>query len=74
MLRAGQILKFHGGQALRNAGEVIDSIRPGLDVTVTREPFGVVSIITPWNFPIAIPAWKIAPGPGLRQHRGVQTG
>lgn len=61
VLRAGQILKFHGGQALRNAGEVIDSIRPGLDVTVTREPLGVVSIITPWNFPIAIPAWKIAP-------------
>ena len=61
VLRAGQILKYHGGQALRNAGEVLDSIRPGLDVTVTREPLGVVSIITPWNFPIAIPAWKIAP-------------
>lgn len=59
--RAGQILKFHGGQALRNAGEVLDSIRPGLEVTVTREPLGVVSVITPWNFPIAIPAWKIAP-------------
>jgi len=61
VVRAGQILKFHGGQALRNAGEVLDSIRPGLDVTVTREPLGVVSVITPWNFPIAIPAWKIAP-------------
>ncbi len=59
--RAGQILKFHGGQALRNFGEVVDSIRPGLEVTMTREPLGVVSIITPWNFPIAIPAWKIAP-------------
>lgn len=59
--RAGQILKFHGGQALRNSGEFIESIRPGLDVTVSREPLGVVSIITPWNFPIAIPAWKIAP-------------
>ncbi len=59
--RAGQILKFHGGQALRNTGEVVDSIRPGLEVTMTREPLGVVSIITPWNFPIAIPAWKIAP-------------
>ncbi|MEO8105716.1 MAG: aldehyde dehydrogenase family protein [Actinomycetes bacterium] len=61
VVRAGQILKFHGGQALRNAGEVLDSVRPGLEVTVTREPLGVVSIITPWNFPIAIPAWKIAP-------------
>jgi alpha-ketoglutaric semialdehyde dehydrogenase len=61
VVRAGQILKFHGGQALRNSGEVLDSIRPGLDVTMTREPLGVVTIITPWNFPIAIPAWKIAP-------------
>ncbi len=61
VVRAGQILKFHGGQTLRNAGEVIDSVRPGLEVTVTREPLGVVSVITPWNFPIAIPAWKIAP-------------
>jgi aldehyde dehydrogenase (NAD+) len=61
VVRAGQILKFHGGQALRNTGEVVDSIRPGLDVTITREPLGVVSVITPWNFPIAIPAWKIAP-------------
>jgi aldehyde dehydrogenase (NAD+) len=61
VVRAGQILKFHGGQALRNTGEVVDSIRPGLDVMVTREPLGVVTVITPWNFPIAIPAWKIAP-------------
>ena len=61
VVRAGQIMKFHGGQSLRNAGEVLDSVRPGLEVTVTREPLGVISIITPWNFPIAIPAWKIAP-------------
>ena len=61
VLRAGQILKFHGGQALRNTGELVDSIRPGLDVAMTREPLGVVTVITPWNFPMAIPAWKIAP-------------
>ena len=36
-------------------------VRPGVDVEITREPVGVVGIITPWNFPIAIPAWKIAP-------------
>jgi aldehyde dehydrogenase (NAD+) len=61
VVRAGQVLKFHAGQAVRNTGEHLDSLRPGIEVTVTREPVGVVSIVTPWNFPIAIPAWKIAP-------------
>jgi alpha-ketoglutaric semialdehyde dehydrogenase len=59
--RAGQIFKFFGGEALRLAGEKIASVRPGVDVEITREPIGVIGIITPWNFPIAIPAWKIAP-------------
>ena len=59
--RAGQLLKFHAGQAVRNVGEHVDSVRPGIEVMVTRESVGVVSVITPWNFPIAIPAWKIAP-------------
>ena len=59
--RAAQILKFHAGEALRNPGELLPSVRPGVEVLVSREPVGVVSIITPWNFPIAIPAWKIAP-------------
>src|SRR5207237_2634812 len=60
-VRAGQIFKFFGGEALRLAGEKIASVRPGIDVEVTREPVGVVGVITPWNFPLAIPAWKIAP-------------
>jgi aldehyde dehydrogenase (NAD+) len=59
--RAGMIFKFFAGEALRLAGERIDSVRPGIDVEVTREPLGVVAAITPWNFPLAIPAWKIAP-------------
>ncbi|HEY7905055.1 MAG TPA: aldehyde dehydrogenase family protein, partial [Casimicrobiaceae bacterium] len=59
--RAGQIFKFFAGETLRLGGEKIPSVRPGIDVEVTREPLGVVGIITPWNFPIAIPAWKIAP-------------
>jgi aldehyde dehydrogenase (NAD+) len=59
--RAGQILLFFAGEALRQAGEVLASVRPGVGVEITREPVGVVGIIAPWNFPIAIPAWKIAP-------------
>ena len=59
--RAGQIFKFFAGEALRIPGERLASVRPGLDVEVTREPLGVVAAITPWNFPIAIPAWKVAP-------------
>jgi aldehyde dehydrogenase (NAD+) len=59
--RAGQIFKFFAGEALRIPGEKLGSVRPGLDVEITREPIGVVGIIAPWNFPIAIPAWKIAP-------------
>jgi aldehyde dehydrogenase (NAD+) len=59
--RAGHIFKFFAGETLRTGGEILPSVRPGIGVEVTREPLGVVSIITPWNFPIAIPAWKIAP-------------
>jgi aldehyde dehydrogenase (NAD+) len=59
--RAGYIFKFFAGEALRLNGELIPSVRPGITVEVTREPVGVVGMITPWNFPIAIPAWKIAP-------------
>ncbi len=59
--RAGYLFRFFAGEVLRLAGEVLPSVRPGLKVEITREPVGVVGIITPWNFPIAIPAWKIAP-------------
>ncbi|WP_066342255.1 aldehyde dehydrogenase family protein [Azohydromonas lata] len=61
VMRAAQIFKFFAGEALRIPGELLASTRPGMSVEITREPVGVVSIITPWNFPIAIPAWKIAP-------------
>lgn len=59
--RAGNIFKFQGGEVLRQRGDRVPSVRSGVDVEVTREPLGVVALITPWNFPIAIPAWKIAP-------------
>jgi aldehyde dehydrogenase (NAD+) len=59
--RAGQIFKFFAQEALRLEGHSLASIRPGVEVSITREPLGVVGLICPWNFPIAIPAWKMAP-------------
>ncbi|MCP5432470.1 MAG: aldehyde dehydrogenase family protein [Alphaproteobacteria bacterium] len=59
--RAGQIFKFFAGEALRLGGETLASVRPKVDVEILRQPLGVVGLISPWNFPIAIPAWKTAP-------------
>ena len=59
--RAGRIFKYFAGEALRRHGQYLASTRPGVDVTTSREPVGVFGLITPWNFPIAIPAWKAAP-------------
>ncbi|MBY5607625.1 aldehyde dehydrogenase family protein [Rhizobium leguminosarum] len=61
VIRASQIFEFFAGEALRLTGEVLPSVRPNIGVEITREALGVIGIITPWNFPIAIPAWKIAP-------------
>ena len=61
VMRAGQIFLFFAGECVRMAGDKLASVRPNVDVEVTREAIGVVGLITPWNFPIAIPAWKIAP-------------
>ncbi|MEZ7237552.1 aldehyde dehydrogenase family protein [Rhodococcus sp. GXMU-t2271] len=61
VLRAAQILRFYGGEGDREAGEVFTSPRRGEQILVARKPVGVVGVITPFNFPIAIPAWKIAP-------------
>ncbi|WP_114521735.1 aldehyde dehydrogenase family protein [Altererythrobacter sp. ZODW24] len=60
-LRAARIFRYFAGEALRRHGLTLDSTRPGLDVSTYREALGVVGLITPWNFPIAIPAWKAAP-------------
>jgi acyl-CoA reductase-like NAD-dependent aldehyde dehydrogenase len=60
-VRAGQIFHFFAGETLRQVGDRLASVRPDIGIEVTREPVGVVGIITPWNYPIAIPAWKIAP-------------
>jgi alpha-ketoglutaric semialdehyde dehydrogenase len=60
-VRAAQIFLFFSGEALRLAGDKLASVRPGVEIDITREPVGVVGMICPWNFPIAIPAWKTAP-------------
>ena len=60
-MRAAQIFKFFAQEALRIEGVSMASVRAGVDVAITREPLGVVGLICPWNFPIAIPAWKMAP-------------
>ncbi|WP_396925219.1 aldehyde dehydrogenase family protein [Mycolicibacterium sp.] len=59
--RAAQILRYYGNEGDRQAGEIFASPRAGEQILVTRKPIGVVAVITPFNFPIAIPAWKIAP-------------
>ncbi|WP_292071410.1 aldehyde dehydrogenase family protein [Brevundimonas sp. UBA7534] len=60
-VRAARILKYFAGEALRVHGQNLASTRPGVEVQTYRQPVGVFGLITPWNFPIAIPAWKIAP-------------
>ncbi|TPJ77266.1 aldehyde dehydrogenase family protein [Mesorhizobium sp. B2-6-2] len=59
--KAGQLFKFYAGEALRLSGRHVRSLREGIDIDVVREPVGVAALITPWNFPIVIPAWKLAP-------------
>ncbi|WP_168879857.1 aldehyde dehydrogenase family protein [Rhizobium sp. P28RR-XV] len=61
VMRAAQIFLYFASEALRQKGDVFASTRSGIGIEITREPVGVVGIIAPWNFPIAIPAWKIAP-------------
>jgi acyl-CoA reductase-like NAD-dependent aldehyde dehydrogenase len=60
-VRAGRILKYFAGEALRLHGQNLASTRPGVEVQTYRQAVGVFGLITPWNFPIAIPAWKAAP-------------
>ncbi len=59
--RAAAVLHFHAGEAERFGGELRDAAQAGTLAFTRRRPLGVVGLITPWNFPIAIPAWKLAP-------------
>ena len=59
--RAIDVLRYFGSQGWRLGGDVLPSSLPGTQVFTRHEPIGVAALITPWNFPIAIPAWKAAP-------------
>lgn len=59
--KAAHVFRFFAGEAVRSSGEHVSSVRTSIDVDVSRRPVGVVGLITPWNFPLSIPAWKAAP-------------
>jgi acyl-CoA reductase-like NAD-dependent aldehyde dehydrogenase len=59
--RAAAIFRYYGSEGWRLDGIMPPSTRPGIHISSAREPLGVVALITPWNFPLAIPAWKMAP-------------
>ncbi len=61
VLRSGEIFHYFAGETVRNHGLFTQGLRPGFTIGVSREPVGLISVITPWNLPLAIPAWKIAP-------------
>ncbi len=60
-LRAAAVLRFHAGEAERFGGSAADAAEPSTLAWIRRRPVGVVALITPWNFPVAIPAWKLGP-------------
>ena len=59
--RAGQFFQYYAAEVLRQMGDTADSVRPSVEIEVHREPMGVVTVISPWNFPTATASWKIAP-------------
>ncbi len=61
VLKAVNVLEFMGGEGRRLNGECIPSELPKTLIYTQRAPLGVVAVLTPWNFPVCIPAWKIAP-------------
>lgn len=59
--RSGQFFHYYAAEVHRQIGDTADSVRPGIEIETWREPMGVVGVISPWNFPMATPVWKIAP-------------
>lgn len=61
VLRGAMILRYYAQEGMRKIGELLPSVNPQNTLYSVRVPLGVISVITPWNFPVAIPIWKIAP-------------
>ena len=59
--RAVRILEYFGGEGARHSGQTVPSERERIFMYTVRQPLGVAALVTPWNFPVAIPAWKTAP-------------
>lgn len=59
--RCSAILRYYAGEAVRPIGEVIPALAPGAVQFSMRQPLGIAGLVTPWNFPLAIPIWKAAP-------------
>ncbi|MGB1357011.1 MAG: aldehyde dehydrogenase family protein [Candidatus Puniceispirillaceae bacterium] len=59
--RAGQFFTYYAAEVLRQIGDNADSVRPGIEIDVRRDPVGIIAVISPWNFPTATAVWKIAP-------------
>ena len=72
--RGVAMLRYYAGEGMRKIGDVIPSTDADALMFTTRVPLGVVGVISPWNFPVAIPVWKMAPALDLRQHRRLETG
>ncbi|MBP6019307.1 MAG: aldehyde dehydrogenase family protein [Burkholderiaceae bacterium] len=61
VIRSGEIFHYYAGETVRNHGFFTPGLRSGFTISVSREPVGLIGVITPWNLPLAIPVWKIAP-------------
>ncbi len=61
IVKSAEFFSYFAAEAIRMKGAFMDSPRDSVDIEVIHEPIGVVGVITPWNYPLAIPAWKIAP-------------